>query len=526
MATEQQLMEGIRRADAAGDSDGVKALGAALLQMRGQAPAPKTAPPADNSRLRGVALGALKPLDNLTSAAMHIPGMDAINRLGQAMGMPSAETAIQGNQAARQNNMRSGYQAAGNIVGTLPTLALPGGAAAQGAASGALLSDKTGVGGIAADAGLGALGSWGAGKVANGLSYLAKPVVSKGAQVLHDAGIDLTLGQLAHGGKSLGSRIVAGIEDRMAGLPIIGDVVNVARGRGVEQLNHTIANDALAPIGGKVPANIEAGHDLLDYVGDKLSQRYKQVVPKLVANVDQQFGTDLAAANALTRTLPSTRQKQFKDIVMSVFENRADPAGHTISGQALKDAETSLTDEIRRYSKATATGDESKLAVALTAARQALRDMAARSDPSGVELQGINKGWAKLMQMRAAAGVNGVMTPTALARQANKSGFGTDIARAAQELLPNKIADSGTAGRNMMAQMMAGGGLAGAATHLLTPAAAIPAAAAALYTKPGMAALNSLIFRKAGTSQATANAFAKAAKLAPAVIPPLLRAAQ
>lgn len=479
--------------------------------------------PADNSRLGGLALGAVKPLDNLTTAAMSIPGMGALDRLGQRMGLPSAHQAVQGNQAAQQNNTRTGYQTLGNIAGTLPTMALPGGAAVQGATSGALLSDASTPGGVLADAGISALGSKAMGMAANGLGYIAKPVVSKGAQLLHDSGIDLTLGQLAHGGKSLGSRIVAGMEDRVAGLPIVGDLVNVARGRGLDQLNQHMANDALSTIGEKLPAKVEAGHDLLDFVGDRLSQRYQNVVPKLVGHVDQQFGTDLAAANSLTRTLPNARQTQFKNIIMSVFENRADPSGKVISGQALKDAETSLTDEIRRYSKPTATGDESKLADALVAARQALRDMAARSDPSGTELQGINKGWAKLQQMRAASGADGVMSPTAMARQANKSGFGTDLARAAQQLLPNKIPDSGTAGRNAMGTLLGDLAGGGALAHFVSPAAAIPAAGALLYTKPGMQALNSLVFRKYGISPMTAQAFKRLGKAAPAVVPPLLR---
>jgi len=480
--------------------------------------------PKDTSALGGFVGGVLKPIDNLTSAAMNIPGMGAIDKLGTAIGLPSAQQAINTNDKLRQNNTRTVYQTLGNIAGTLPTMALPGGPLAQGAVSGALLTDAKDAGGAAWDATLGAAGSKIAGAAANGLAWAAKPVVSKGAQVLHDAGIDLTLGQLAREGKGLGSRIVAGLEDRAAGLPFIGDMVNAARGRGTEQLNKKIAGDALAAIGEKLPAKINVGHELLDHVQDRLSEKYKDVVPRLVGHVDKQFGDDLQVAKDITATLPRDRQDQFKNIITSVFENRMDPTGKTISGQALKDAETSLGEYIRRYGKPTATGDESGLADALKEARQALRSMAARSDKSGTELQNINKGWAKLKQVQGSANLEGVVTPTAMLRQSIKTGWGKELARAAQGTLPNKIPDSGTAGRVLAGQMMLGGGGGAALGSIATPAAAIPLAAAGFYTKPGMKALNQFVFRKSSTSGATAKALQQAAKLAPVVIPPLLRA--
>jgi len=484
---------------------------------------PAQAPPEDTSALSGFAGGLLKPLDNLTSAAMNIPGAGMLDRVGQSMGLPSAQHAIAHNDQMRQNNTRTGFQTLGNIAGTLPTMALPGGALAQGAASGALLSDAKDPGSAAWDATLGAAGSKLTSAAAHGLAWAAKPVVSKGAQLLHDAGIDLTLGQLARDGKGLGSKIVAGLEDRAAGLPFIGDMVNAARGRGTEQLNKKVAGDALAAIGEKLPAKINVGHELLDHVQDRLSEKYKDVVPRLVGHVDKQFGDDLQVAKDITATLPRDRQRQFKKIITSVFENRMDPTGKTISGQALKDAETSLGEYIRRYGKPTATGDESGLADALKEARQALRSMAVRSDKSGGELQSINQGWAKLKQAQGSANLEGVVTPTGMLRQSLKTGWGKELARAAQKTLPNKVPDSGTAGRVLTGQMMLGGGGA-ALAPFSTPAAAIPLAAAGFYTKPGMKALNQFVFRKAGTSATAAKAIQGAAKLAPVLIPPLLRA--
>jgi hypothetical protein len=490
--------------------------------ISGQAPAPEA--PKDNSALGGFIGGVMKPLDNLTSAAMNIPGLSALDQVGQAMGLPSAQQATAHNDQLRQNNTRTGYQTLGNIVGTLPTMMLPGGTLVQGGASGALLTDKKTPAGVAIDSTIGAVGSKLVGAAANGLAWAAKPVVSKTAQVLHDAGIDLTLGQMARGSKSLGSQMIAGIEDRAAGLPLIGDVVKAARARGTEQLNKKLASDALAQIGEKLPTKISAGHELVDLVQDKLSEKYQQVVPNLVGRIDQQFGQDLAAAKAVTNILPRDKQRQFKAILDNVFTNRMDPGGRSISGQALKDAESRLGKLARDYGKSTDT-DQRILSEAITEAQRALRSMAARSDKSGVILQNINKGYAKFKLIQAAANLDNVVYPNSLLRQANKTGFNQELARAAFEMLPNKIPDSGTAGRVMAGQMLLGGGGGAALGAFSTPAAAVPLAASALYTKPGMTALNKFVFRNTGAgSAAAAKAIKQAAKLAPVVIPPLLRA--
>lgn len=115
-------------------------------------------PKPDNSRARGFLAGALKPLDNLTTWAMKTPPFHALDRVGQAIGLPSAAEATAGNERARRNNTRTGYQLLGNIAGTLPTAAIPGGVLAQGAVGGALLTnDPNDLGGIARDATIGAV---------------------------------------------------------------------------------------------------------------------------------------------------------------------------------------------------------------------------------------------------------------------------------------------------------------------------------------------------------------------------------
>lgn len=110
----------------------------AQLEARWRSAQPKQ----DDSRLRGLALGALRPLDNLATWATQTAPFQALDRLGQRMGLPSTESAVRGNDAARSRNTRTGYQTLGTIAGTLPTAYLPGGVLVQGGTAGALSADK------------------------------------------------------------------------------------------------------------------------------------------------------------------------------------------------------------------------------------------------------------------------------------------------------------------------------------------------------------------------------------------------
>jgi hypothetical protein len=116
----------------------------------------------DDSRVQGFLAGAVKPLDNLATWAAKTAPAQAIDRAGQAVGLPSVAEATAGNDKTRRTNTRTGYQLAGNIAGTIPTAYLPGGVLAQGAVGGALLSDDPNdLKGVALDAVTGAVAAKG-----------------------------------------------------------------------------------------------------------------------------------------------------------------------------------------------------------------------------------------------------------------------------------------------------------------------------------------------------------------------------
>jgi len=519
------LMQALRNADKAGDTAAATAIARRVKAMDDGGSKPP--PPTDNSAARGFVAGALKPLDNLTNAAMNIPGMGMIDRAGQALGLPSMQEATQGNDAARANNTRTGYQTIGNIAGTLPTAALPGGALVQGGASGALLSDGQNAGEVAQDVGIGAIGGKVGQMAARGASWLAKPVVNKGAQLLADSGVPLTLGQIASTGKGWGAKMVQGAEEGLSGLPIIGNLIDSARERGTEGFNIALGNRILGNIGQKLPKSAEAGGDMVKFVGDRLSAKYTALVPKLVARGDTQFAADIAKAKAATATLPKARQAQFGKIMLDVFGNRVQ--GGTLSGQALKDAESRLTFLANRYRKSM-DADQSIMGDAIDEARQALRGMVARSNPAHAkELQALNKGWAELSQLRTAANsagnATGVVTPAQALSAARKAGFrDDDFVKSAKAILPNSTPNSGTTQRAATVGLLGALGTGAAAGATITPAAGLPAAAALLYTKQGQMMLNKLVFAaRPKTVQQAANLLGQFANVAPAAIPAMLK---
>lgn len=510
-----------------------------MRQFPEAAGSPAPPKPTDNSAVRGLVLGLEKPIDNLSVAASHIPVLGpAVDSLSQAMGQPTAAQSAAIHDAARANNSRTGYQTIGNIISTLPTAALKGGMLTQGAASGALLSDAKNVGGIARDATVGALTSLGVGKGLQTIGALARPVANKAAVALHNAGIDLSPGQLLEStGSSIG-KAVRTVEDKARSIPIVGSFISAGRDRATTQLNQYLANQALGTIGKTVPAKIPAGHDLIDYATSQLSNEYQKIVPNLVGRFDKKFGADLAQAKAVTNVLPDAKQEQFRNIMQDVLWNRATGSGGAktmLSGQSLKDAETKLGELIRGYAKSP-DHDQRVLSEALSDARDALRTMAVRSNPqSGAQLQAVNQGWAKLTQMKKAANVNGIVLPTAYARVANKSGFDQSVARAGAQLLPDHVPNSGTADRVAMlraAEMLfGGGGGASFLTHSPVPLGIGAGTFAAgtigslPYTKLGTRMINSAAFAKRPqTLQQTGRLIDLLSHGAPVVVPPLLAA--
>lgn len=482
------------------------------------------------SQTQGFEEGFEKPFNNLAQWAENglnrLGGAgDAINQFGaEYLGTaPSVEAAVQTQQA---KSAASPYQGGGlgrfggEVAGTLLASRIPGGAFVKGAQAGALLSsDPNDALGVAKDAGIGGVLGKAGSAVLSGAAKIASPVVSPYLQTLMNAGIDVTPGQVgrAMGGK-LGSAI-ARTEDRATSAPFVGDTITSARNETLDQFARATINRAVEPIGLKLPDNVPTGRGAVRWAGDKLSDGYNAIAPRVrVDGSDPQFVNDLASIQAETSTMLPERADQFKNILKGLtrfWQNQ----GTVLSGDAFKEVDERLAASIRRYSTSS-DADAQHLGTMLESVRDALYDTASRQNPQvAAELKGLNQGWKALTQVERASGNSKASVSPAGYSQAVKLSSDTvrrrgysrgdalnqDLSDAASSVLPSEIADSGSGGR--LGQM--------SLLKMLIGAAQVPPYMAAKSATP-------LLLRQNATSPALAQLLEYGSKAAPYVAPPLI----
>lgn len=465
------------------------------------APVPEQPAPVDDSALSGFLAGAVKPVDNLAEWLGNTPLGTATDAIGGALGLPTTDEAVASNEAWRSGNTRTGFQLAGNIAGTLPLAALPGGAFTQGAAGGALLSDADSVGGILGDAAIGGVTGKLTDTALRGIARVAAPTVSEGLRTLIDAGVRVTPGQT---GRAMGGRLgnaIGRAEDRATSAPWLGDNIVDARNSTLDDFARATVNRALEPIGVSLPAEVPVGRNAVKWAGDKLSQGYRDIEGRIRVQGDEQFLDDLAEIQLATPDMLPERSRQFENILQGL--GRFWEGGTMLSGKAYKDIETRLTTNINRYAQSM-DADQRQLGSMLESVRDALQDLAVRQNPEvGERLGQLNQGWKSLTQVERASGNSKAAISPAGYSQAVKQSSDTvrrrgysrgealnqDLADAASEILPSEIADSGTGGRLSQQSLTSLGiGLAQSPLYLAAQKAA-PILTRDQYLAPGLARL-------------------------------------
>lgn len=393
---------------------------------------------------------------------------------------------------------------AGNVAMLAPTALIPGantltGAATIGALQGALLTPGD-VGERAKAAGLGAAG----GAVGAGLSNLAgryiPAAINPNVNTLTQEGISLTPGQNAGG-------ILKSIEDKSTSIPILGNVINSARRRGIEDFNRAAINRATLP-----GMNVDGvGSGAVQDLRQGLGQAYDNVLATSNANaLDPQYVQQMAQLRGMVSALPQREQQAFDNILQREVGERMAPNG-MVNSENLQAVKSGMSEQVGNFANSQ-DGYQRQLGQALRQARENFQDLIARSNPQNAQdLQAIDRAYANFKRIqRAASGVGaeeGVFTPAqlhnavrALDRTKDKRGFseGTsllqDLTSAGKDIMPSKIPDSGTAGR-LMNNMFSLSGLASSAGGL---AAAIPALVA--YSRPGSAAINGMVNSRMGAN--------------------------
>lgn len=283
-------------------------------------------------------------------------------------------------------------------------------------------------------------------------------------QYLADRVGDLTVGQQLGG-------FAKSIEDAATSIPGIGDLINARRNDSLAGLNRA----AFREVGGVDGM----GQPALDALGTVRANAYNDAVAGRSIPLDQQFGQELGQARAAGSNLTPDWQLKFN----KALENRVDPiaSGPSITGEQYQQAMRGLKD----YKGARgADGFENDFRGAISNTQDVLKGAVMRSGDADMigklgQADQIYRG-EKVIQdaigrnRKDTMGIGSDMfrpgdLTDAVYQNARKFGSPAPLealAKAAQSVLPSKLADSGTAKRAMVGVLATGGlgGLVGGGT--------------------------------------------------------------
>ena len=346
-----------------------------------------------------------------------------------------------------------GIPQAANIIGKIPSYATAmGEQALVGGATSALTTPTDEGRGKATviGTGLGALGV----PVMAGASRVLSPLMTPDVKKMIAEKISMTPGQIMGG-------FLKSFEDKATSLPIVGEAINAARRKGIEDFNRAAYKRVTEPINGEVP--LATGREGVRYLKNQLEDAYDALLPKLTFKPDATLFDSLSGLKNNVAGLKKEDALMVSNDVKDMIQSRISDKG-IIDGNTFKIIEEDLNKIIGDYKGST--GSQATIGRAYQQALADIRESLGRSNPQfAEELAKINTGYANYARIRAAgsrAGTSEVFTPNQLSaavRSADKSaGKGQtatgqalmqDLTDAAERVLPSQIKDSGTAARMM-----------------------------------------------------------------------------
>jgi len=311
------------------------------------------------------------------------------------------------------------------------------------------------------------------------------PTISPQIQSLMKEGVIPTAGQILGGGYKRA-------EEALSSVPIVGDFIKGAQGRAMADVNRVAFNRALTPIGEKLPDGV-VGREAVQFVSDKLDDAYGKLLPKMTVLQDTPFQTAIADLKSMVQSgaIDSKATNFFNNWVdnnvLKKFQGQ-----NAITGETLKAIQSDLRETISRLGAST-DADQRLIGTALKEAQDQVRQLVTRSNPQfASELKAIDTGYANFKRVeKAAAGLGaeeGIFSPAqlqnavkAMDKSKDKGKFAKgdalmqDLSESAKTALGNKVPDSGTPYRSMVAALAASGGAG---------AMGMPGIAAALVASP------------------------------------------
>lgn len=461
-------------------------------------------------------------LDSMTAnPAATRAGMDQVNRenptsalVGQMAG--GAAAALTGEGLLARVGVTGARAGIGADVG-------------YGALAGAGASDDNRMMG----AGIGALSGFAGNRVGAGLTNTigrATGGVSSPSVNALAPNTPLTIGQAVGQSGPVG-KFVKGVEDRLSGLPIVGDAIGARRQAGVEAFNTNAFDRALKPIGASV--NGAMGEDAVQVAQQAVSDAYTRALAGKAVGPDQPFANQMSRAVTDVMKLPRIGP-EMADNVKVILEP------YMQGGQLTGDAMQQISRELQGL-KASYRNDAlaSRIGRTIDEVEDSVFGLFRRQAPEVLPAYNKAKAAARRLYIiedavLKAKNQGGVFTPAQLGN-ADKSGMSRyggkrgaaagkspfhDFQRAAQDVLPNRVPDSGTAGRVVTALALpiaggsAGAGI-GAATGDTSAGAqgglTLGALLTAAYSRAGQRALVGAATRRSAGARRAGRAISNAA---------------
>lgn len=404
---------------------------------------------------------------------------------------------------------------------------------AYGAGAGAGASEDNRLGGAATGGLAGLVGSGIGQGLTRGAGALASGVTDPSVGYVAQQQIPMTLGQAVGRSGKVGAA-VKGVEDRLAGLPIVGDVINARRTEGIRAMNSKAFDKALEPINESIGNQV--GEEAVSEANDLVSRAFQKALAGKSAQVDSQFLGDASAAIMRLKTI---KRDNLGDEIVDQIEEATrgyfDPATGHISGEDMQALLGSLR-EIRQAYRTDPLGK--RIGDSVKSVEKAVEGIFERQAPEvmpdykaakaayrrvSILADAVNRGKNSegvftSGQLGMSDRGNSVKFDGKMGAASGKSPF-QDFQRATQDVLPNRVPDSGTAGRLLVpGALVAGGAGVGAATgdaqSGATTGIGLATLLAMLYSKRGSAAMAGAFTKRGPKAKAIGQAVKKRSRIA------------
>jgi len=524
MATYQEVIQALRNADAAGDTEAATRLAQIAAEMA-------KARPSFTQQL-GKQF-RLEPFSQEIAEGMFVDPALAVGQLvseATGLGKQSVREAVSAREQRSQEAPGGAFtRLAGNVLSpatamlgqaipqAVSRIPLVGGyratqAAAAGGIGAPLLSPAVGEDVLmeqAQKAGLGAALGPVVDIAAAPLARLGTPSSRPELGVLQRQGIDV---QQFTPGQQLGGAFKS-TEEALKSVPVAGEFVKQAEIRGFQEFNRGLIQRIIDQVNPqiKIPASMQT-RQALNTAYKELGKSYNKSLSKMRITPTKDFYDDISlTVNNYADDL--VNPDDFAKLSSLVEKNVTKwiPEGRLLLGTTAKGIDEKLGTLISNYSKG---GPEDRvISQALTDIQVLLRDKISQQDPTG-KIKATNSAYADFLRIQEAAArstrPDQIFTPEQLTAAVKsldaskrKGAFARgqarmqEIAEAGRGVLGTTVPESGTSPR-MLTQMAATGlasvglGTAGVPSAYITPALAAGGGLAAMYSRPGLATIRAL----------------------------------